>query len=113
MVLFGASLRSPDEDAAGFTQHEAACLEQKLTVCFLFKLHPQFVCALHQGHVQRMLEIGFADDSCRTVRRTELVRGFESVQTQDAPPPFGNVPGGGTAHCPQTSDDDVVIVGQD
>src|SRR5262249_14113586 len=48
--------------------HEAAGLLEKQAIGKLLQFSPQFIRALHERHVERMLEISFTNDACLAMR---------------------------------------------
>jgi hypothetical protein len=109
-VLLGAALRADEEDAVGRADHQAAGLLEELSAGGFFQVGPQLIGALDERHVERVLEIGLADDAGQAVRGTEIVRRFEAIKTQDALPARGEVIGRGAAHRAEAGDDNIVGV---
>ena len=106
-VLLRAPLRAADHRALRPTDHQAARLPEKSAAGFRFQLRPQFVGALNQGDVNRMFEIGLADDSCFPVRRTISVRRREPVEPQHPLAAPGEMKGGRAAHRAQPDNDHI------
>src|SRR5262249_40897521 len=94
-------LRPPD--------HQAARLQQQGGSRLALQLAPQLVGALDHGHVNRILEIRFADDAALSVRRTHRVRWREAVESAYAHAAAAKVVRRRTAHGTETSDQYVVV----
>src|SRR6185503_18444397 len=106
---FGAVLRSADDHAFGRANHQAAGLQIDLLFRRGAQLSPELVGALNDRDVDRVFEIGFADDPCLPVRRTLFVRRLEAVETEDLEAGTGEMICRGAAHGAEAHDYDIKL----
>ena len=71
---------------------------------------PELICAMEQGDVIRMFEIGLPDNACFAMRAASIVTGQKCVQTQHTGPPAGQVSQAGAAETTGAQNDDVDLL---
>jgi hypothetical protein len=107
-VLHGAASRAGDERTVGRADHQAAGLLEERSAGLTLQLRPQLVRAPDERYVERVLEVGLADDARAPVRGAECVRGRPAVEAGDAEAAAGELVGGGAPHGAEADDQDVV-----
>src|SRR5450759_5241861 len=108
VVLARASQRAGDDHSVARADHEPARdLHQRCSARRL-QLAPQFVRSLDQRHVQRMLEVGLANNATVPVRRAELVCLRELLESQNAEATACEMKQRRAAHRAQSDDNGVV-----
>src|SRR5205823_8626252 len=70
-----------------------------------------FIRPLDERDIERVFELGFANDSRQAVGGTEIVGRMKSVQAEDAKAAFREMISCGTAHRAEANDDDFVLEG--
>ena len=88
-VAPGAVERAGDEAAVGRPDGEAAGGHEQPRAGLGLERLPRGVGALHQRHVERMLEVGLADDPRAALRRAAGVRQRELLEAEDTPAAAG------------------------
>jgi hypothetical protein len=92
--------------AGGDDQQPAGGQQQRLSRIVL-ELAPEFVGALHQRNVSRVLEVDLANEAGAAMAGALVVRWGEPFEPQDALATPGQVIGSGTAHAAEPDDDHV------
>jgi hypothetical protein len=107
-VLDGARTRAGDHLGVGRPEHQPARHGQEPRAGTLLEPPPELVRALDDRDVQRLLEVGLADDPSAAVRRAERVRRPVAVEAEHALPARGELERGLAAHRTEPDHSDVV-----
>jgi hypothetical protein len=106
-MSLGAEQRAAHQRPARRTDHEPAGAEHERGAGLALERGPALICALHQRHVARILEVRLADDAALPVRRAEIVRRVEAVETEHALAARGELGERGAPHRAEPQDDRV------
>ena len=111
-IMQARACQCPQDDVAvRRADHQTASLGEQRLARLRLQIGPEVVGALDEGHVAGVFHVGLTDDARAAMRGTEGVGRLETVKTQHATATFGEVIGGGAAHCAQAHDDDVSAIG--